>query len=258
MIKNGSLGRENKYIFAGKTLFFPKDRILAIGDLHLGYETALRARGLEVPIRQFEEMQKELGQVFDYIRARYGKIEQVIFLGDIKHHFNYIATEKEEVKKLLSFLRKKGIEENKVIFIRGNHEKNEKSEKYLDYYIVKDIAFVHGHKEFLEIYDKNINLVVMGHLHPTVTLQDEMKVKSEKYKCFLAGRYRKKDFVVLPSFINITEGVSFSEFIDESGYDFSIVPNKDLEDFEVFACAEPGEAEKEGGALDFGKLKTLK
>lgn len=241
-----------KYIFIGKTLFFPKEKILVVGDLHLGYSEMLRQRGLEISIRQFEEMSEELEKTIKYARAIYGKIEEIIFLGDIKHHFGYLETEKEEVKKLLSFLRKQGIDENKAIFVRGNHEKNEKSGKYCEFYIVKDIAFVHGHRDFLEIYDKTINLIVMGHLHPTVTLSDKMKIKRERYKCFLVGRYKKKDFVIVPSFISITEGVSLSEFMDERGYDYSIVPNKELENFEVYAVNEVGEE-----ALSFGKLKGL-
>lgn len=248
-----------KYIFIGKTLFFPKEKILVIGDLHLGYEEALRTRGLDIPIKQFEEMTAELGRIIDYIKNRYEKIEDIIFLGDIKHHFGYIASEREEIKKLLVFLRSKNIQENKVIFIRGNHEKNDKSGKFLDYYIVKDIAFIHGHEEFPEIYAQEINLIVMAHLHPTVTLSDEMKVKREKYKCFLVGRFKKKDFVVVPSFISITEGVSLSEFVDEiaRGHDISIIPSSELDNFNVYIVSEVGVAAKEG-ALNFGKLKKLK
>jgi len=251
------MNQNKKYIFIGKTLYFPKENILAIGDLHLGYEEALRQRGLDVPISQFKEMGEELEKNLLHIKARFGKIGElrIVFLGDIKHHFGYMNSEREEVKKLLSFLRKLNIDENRVIFIRGNHEKNEKSGKYCEFYISKDIVFIHGHQEFLEVYDKNINLVVMGHLHPTITLKDKMKVKQEKYKCFLVGKFKKKDFVVLPSFISITEGVSLDEFDDEKakGYDFSIIPQKELENFEVFVCSEIGEE-----ALSFGKLIGLK
>ena len=246
-----------KYVFIGKTLYFPKERILVIGDLHLGYEEALRQRGLDVPIGQFNEMTKELEKTLDYIKACFGKIGElrVIFLGDIKHHFGFMASEKEEIKKLLGFLRKKGINENKVIFIRGNHEKNEKSEKYVNFYTAGDIGFIHGHIDFLEIYAKEINLVVMGHLHPTITLSDKMNIKREKYKCFLVGKWKKKEFIILPSFLSITEGVSLSEFSDEKagGYDFSIIPNKELNDFEVFIVQDVG-----SNALDFGKLGKIK
>lgn len=246
--------KNTKYVFIGKTLFFPKEKILAVGDLHLGYEVALRTRGLDIPIRQFEEMLEELEQTLRYVKEEYGKIKHIIFLGDVKHHFGYLGIEKEAMLKLIAFLRKKGIEENGVIFIRGNHEKNDRSGKFVDWYIVKDIAFIHGHWEFPDIYAREVNLIVMGHVHPTVVILDDMKIKKEKYKCFLVGRYKKKDLVVLPSFISTTEGVSLNESIDSKGYDWSIIPNKDLENFEVFACGEIGE---EKGALDFGKLKEL-
>jgi len=245
-----------KYVFVGKTLFFPKEKILVIGDLHLGYEESLRQKGLEMPLGQFEEMQAELEKTLNYIKARYGSMGElrIIFLGDVKHHFGYLASEKNDVKELLSFLRKKGVDENRVIFVRGNHEKNDKSGKYADYYIVKDIAFIHGNREFLEVYSGDINLVVMGHLHPTVTLSDEMKVKREKYKCFLAGKFKNKNFVVVPSFLSITEGVSANEFDDEraGGYDFSVIPQKELENFKVFVAADLGEE-----AMNFGRLKEL-
>ncbi|MDP1728829.1 MAG: metallophosphoesterase, partial [archaeon] len=223
-----------KYIFIGKTVFFPKEKILAIADLHLGYEEALRQGGLEVPLRQLEEVLDEIDKILEYIKVKYGKVKQVIFLGDVKHHFSYLASEKEEIKKLISFLRKKGIEEQNIIFIRGNHEKNEKNGKLVDFYIVKDICFIHGHREFLEIYDQTINLIVMGHIHPTVIISDEMKIKNEKYKCFLVGRYKKKEIVIAPSFHVITEGVCLTEFLDKKGYDYSIVPNKEIENFEVY------------------------
>lgn len=239
----------NKYVFTGKTVFFPKEKILVVGDLHLGYEEALRQRGLDVPINQFKEAESELKKTMEYIKEKYGKIEKVIFLGDIKHHFSYLFTEREELRKLLSFVRKQGVEEQDIIFIRGNHEKNERNGKYVDYYIVKDIAFIHGHREFPEIYAKEINLIVMGHLHPTILLEDKMKIKREKYKCFLVGRYKKKDFIVVPSFLSITEGVAMSEFGEDN---FGIVPNPDLQEFEVYVASELGEE-----ALDFGKLKNL-
>lgn len=238
-------------VFVGKTLFFIKERVLVVGDLHLGYEKALYSRGLEVPLKQLEETKIELEKTITHIKAKFGKPEWIIFLGDVKHSFSFIGEEKKSLNDIFNFL-KKHFEESKIIFIRGNHEKNYKDPRFLDYFILKDMAFVHGNKEFLEIYDKAINIIVMGHLHPTVTLRDKMKIKTEKYKCFLVGRYKKKDFMVVPSFLGITEGVSANEFEDK-GYDYSIVPNKELGEFEVFVASELGEE-----ALGFGKLKDIK
>lgn len=239
------------YVFVGKCLFFPKERILVIGDLHLGYEESLKARGLEMPLGQFEEMKKELLNVFTFVKAKYGKIEKIVVLGDVKHSFGFIYSEKKYMLELIRFLRKYVNNENRIIFIRGNHERNDKNEKFVDYFIEKDIAFIHGNRELLEIFDKSVNLVVMGHLHPTITLRDKMKIKNEKYKCFLTGEFRAKKFIVVPSFLNITEGVSSEEFSDD-GRDFSIIPQKELRDFEVFVCQDIGEE-----ALDFGKLKDI-
>ena len=245
---------DKKYLFLGKTLWFPKEKILAIGDLHLGFEASLKDSGLEIPLKQFEEAKEELETTLKSIKARYGKIEKIIFLGDISHHFGFKIGEKREINALIGFLRKYLENENNIIFIRGNHEKNYNNGKLVDYYISKDIAFIHGHRDFLEIYDKKINLIVMGHLHPTITLSDRMKIKREKYKCFLVGRYKKKDIIIVPSFLSITEGISANKFNDEKagGYDFSIIPQSELANFRVFVCKDIGEE-----ALDFGKLNEL-
>jgi metallophosphoesterase superfamily enzyme len=92
----------------------------------------------------------------------------------------------------------------------------------------------------------------MGHLHPSITLRDEMKIKNEKYKCFLQGRFKKKDFIILPSFLSLTEGVAANEMEEIMDNKFSIIPNKELDNFEVFVCQDLGEE-----ALDFGKLESL-
>jgi metallophosphoesterase superfamily enzyme len=95
-------------------------------------------------------------------------------------------------------------------------------------------------------------MVVMGHLHPSITLRDEMKIKNEKYKCFLVGRYNKKDFVIVPSFLNLTEGVAANEIDEMMDNSFSIIPNNELDNFEIFIVQEP-----EKKALDFGRLRDL-
>ncbi|MBM3246976.1 hypothetical protein FJZ17_00320 [Candidatus Pacearchaeota archaeon] len=243
--------QEKKYFFVGKTLFFPKEKIVCIGDLHLGYEKMLREQGLSIPLEQFKDLIRELKETLSYIKEKYGKIGKIIFLGDIKHHFGFNYEENKELLQLLAFL-KNYVEEKNIIFIRGNHEKNENNGKYLDYYILKDIAFIHGDRAYSEIYDKEINLVIMGHLHPSITLRDEMKIKNEKYKCFLVGRYNKKDFVIVPSFLSLTEGVAANDMDQIMDNSFSIVPNKDLDDFEIFIIQEPGKE-----ALGFGKLGEM-
>ncbi len=246
---------KEKYIMIGKCLYFQKLEILCVGDLHLGYEQMLNDNGLQFSLEQFVEMSEELIKTISTVKKSGKKIREIIFLGDIKHYFGFSKEEKQNIMKLIRFLNNLGIKEHQIRFIRGNHEKNLKNKKFLDFYIVKDVAFIHGDREFNEIYEKDIGLVVMGHIHPTVTLSDKMNVKKEKYKCFLAGKYKKKQFLIVPSFLSITNGVSLTEYDDKKtkGYDFSIVPQKKLDDFEVFVVNNNLDEK----ALSFGKLKDL-
>ena len=53
-----------KYIFVGKTLFFPKEKILVIGDLHIGYEAMLRQSGILIEKNQVKDIIKDFIDVF--------------------------------------------------------------------------------------------------------------------------------------------------------------------------------------------------
>jgi putative SbcD/Mre11-related phosphoesterase len=243
-----------KYVFIGKTLFFPKEKILVIGDLHMGtydYKDPSEKKSIQIT---FEMVKQEIEKSIKVIKNNYGKIEKIVFLGDIFHKLNKTQLKKEELKKLISFLRKY-VDESKIWFIRGNHDLEENNGKYVDYYVTKDIAFIHGNKDYPQIYKKEINLVVMGHLHPNITLNNQSKVNNPKYKCFLVGRYNKKDFVVLPSLLDVVGGFVINEFDDKraSGYDICVIPTKELDNFEVFRVSEIYDE-----ALAVGKLKEMK
>ena len=43
-----------EFIFIGKSVFFSDQEILAIGDLHLGYEQMLKKSGIGLPETQIE------------------------------------------------------------------------------------------------------------------------------------------------------------------------------------------------------------
>ena len=90
----------------------------------------------------------------------------------------------------------------------------------------------------------------MGHIHPSVILSDKQNIKREKYKCFLIGKFKSKEVIILPSFLNIAEGMTINEY--DSGYEdfFSIIPKKSLMNFKVYII---GEDEVYG----FGKIKDL-
>jgi len=250
--------RPLNYRFISKALYFPETKtrksILAIGDLHIGYEAMLIKTGLLTPMTQMKNLINELNSLIR--KTNPGKI---IFIGDIKHSFGYEAQERFSFKEAYEFL-KKHFNEKDIIFIKGNHDTIDYSfeNKLRNYYIEKGrdgkdgIAFIHGHKAFPEIYDKNVKTIVLGHIHPSVVFSDKDTSKKEKYKCFLTGKFKKKDVVILPSFFDISIGQPVNEYSEGYGYEdyFSIIPRKTILNFKVHAIGKDK-------VYDFGKVKKL-
>lgn len=239
------------YLFINKTIFFPKEGILAIGDLHLGFEYSLQQSGLLVPEQQVEEIKEELKKIFEEIKKRKLKLKKIIFIGDLKHSFSYKWKEKNYFREIMNFL-KKYVEEKDIILIKGNHDTIDYSfgDKLKDYFISKNIAFCHGHKSFSEVFKEKIKTIVIGHLHPSIILSDKKNIKREKYKCFLVGKFKNKKIIILPSFLATIEGTTINNLEKEYEDYFSIIPKKNLLNFEVFII---------GGNenYDFGKIKNL-
>ncbi|VVB82695.1 3',5'-cyclic adenosine monophosphate phosphodiesterase CpdA [uncultured archaeon] len=192
---------EKDYLLIGKTLFFPKKGILAIGDLHLGFEYQLQQSGILVPEMQIKEIKEELKKIFEEIEKRKLKLKKIIFIGDLKHSFSYQWREKNYFNDLLKFLREYVKDEN-IILIKGNHDTIDYSfsDRLKDYFIEGEIIFSHGHQLFPEILEKKIKTIVMGHLHPSIIISDNQGIKKEKYKCFLVGKFKQKNVIILPSF----------------------------------------------------------
>ncbi|MCX6747294.1 MAG: metallophosphoesterase [Candidatus Pacearchaeota archaeon] len=243
--------KNNDYIFINKTLFFPEKGILAIGDLHLGYEYQIQQSGVLIPEYQIKEVIEELKIVFDEIKEKKFKLKKIIFIGDIKHSFSYEWKEKNYFREVINFL-KDYVKEKEIILIKGNHDTIDYSfsDKLQDYYIEDDLAFCHGHKSFIEIFDKKIKTIIFGHIHPSIILSDSQNIKREKYKCFLVGTFNRKKIIILPSFLATIEGTTINELSE--GYEdyFSIIPRKKLMNFEVFAI-------EKNEVYDFGKIKNL-
>ena len=228
-----------KYQFLNKTLFFQEQGILVIGDLHLGYDYMLQQSGVLIPERQVEEIIKELKEIFNKIKYKKQQLKKIIFIGDIKHSFGYKWEEKDYFKRVLTFL-KEDFNEKDIIMIKGNHDTIDYtfSNKLKDYYIEKDIAFIHGDKIFQEIFSKKIKTLVLGHIHPSIILSDKQGIKNEKFKCFLTGNFKDKETVVLPSFLSTIEGSPINNYAEEYDDFFSIIPKKDLMNFKVHVIGD--------------------
>jgi uncharacterized protein len=241
------------YLFIGKSLFFPEYGILAIGDLHLGYEYSLRQSGVLIPEHQIKEVVEDLKEIFNELKEKNLKLKKIVFIGDIKHSFGFESEEKNYFREVMDFLRQ-NLDEKNIIFIRGNHDTIDFSYgKMKDFYIWKDIAFIHGNEYFKEAFDKKIKTVVLGHIHPSVTLSDKQNIKREKYKCFLIGKFKNKEAIILPSFLNTIEGANVNDYVNSYEDNFSIIPKKTLLDFKVYAIGE-----NPSKVYEFGKVRKLK
>jgi len=235
-----------------KTLFIPKTGTLVIGDLHLGYEESLREGGINFPLNLLKTTKEELKAIITSLQNKREKINKIILLGDLKHFFMFKKQEKYEILELLDFLEKYVSKEN-IILIKGNHDKiqiNRTGMKYHDYYIEGDIAFTHGDKIYFEILDKKIKTIIIGHIHPAAILRDKHNIKKEKFKCYLIGKWKKKNLIILPSFLPLIAGTEINEeYSDKPGW--SILTKKEMKEFKTYIIDDNGKI------LEFGKLKDL-
>ena len=239
---------QGRFEMINKAVYFPSIKTLAIGDLHLGHEFTVREAGSLMPATQMHETKKDIEEIFIKLKKEKKNVEKVVFLGDVKHFFSYEKGEKSRFLEIM-LLVTDYVKREDVIIIKGNHEKWAKiaDKRLFDYCVIKDIAFIHGDVEIDEVFDKRIKTIVMGHLHPAVSIRDPHKIKREKYKCYLTGEYKKKEFIILPSFLPSVEGAVVNRHVSNS---HCIVPVKNMIKFRVFVVGE-------NEVFDFGELRKL-
>ncbi|TKJ17776.1 phosphoesterase [Candidatus Woesearchaeota archaeon B3_Woes] len=223
-------------------LYLKKEKILVISDTHIGYEEALNKQGVFVPRISFKEVVLKLEKIL----SKTGKLDRIIVNGDIKHEFGKISeTEWRHTLRLLDFLSNHCKE---VILVKGNHDTilgpiaNKRKVKVTNYVKVNDILLIHGDVLVKKELLKSVKTIIIGHEHPAVTIRDA--ARAEKYKCFLKGRYLRRNLIVMPSFnllvygLDVTSVKKFSPFLKQK-----------LDNFEVYVIGDK--------VYNFGKLKKL-
>ncbi|RLE45544.1 phosphoesterase [Candidatus Woesearchaeota archaeon] len=227
-------------------LYFRKEKILVIGDVHFGFEESLNKQGILVPRFQFTEVMRKVGEVLDKV-----KIDTVVFNGDIKHEFGKISdTEWRHSIRLLDLLLKYS---KKIIFIKGNHDTilshiaKKRNVQVVEYYKIEDVYICHGHQIPEDLDFSSAKTIIIGHEHPAVSILRDGR--TETFKCFLKGKYGRKNLIVMPSFNFVTEGTDvlremlLSPFLNRKKIK--------LYDFEAYVVAE-------GEIYPFGKLRNIK
>ena len=223
-------------------LYLKKEKILVIGDMHIGLEEALQKQGFFIPRFDIQEVLKRLKNIFSRV-----EVKKIILIGDVKHEFGTISDQEwRDTLKVLDFLLEKG----KVILIKGNHDtilgpiSKKRGIEVIEKYKVNGILLVHGDK----IINDDSKIIVIGHEHPAVSFKSR---PDEKFKCFLIGNFKGKEIIIAPSFFGAIEGSAVNEKRYEYEEGFSVIPNSEIRNFEVHAISDDGEI------LNFGKVKKL-
>lgn len=222
-------------------LYLKEEKALILGDIHMGYEEALNKQGYLVPRHQYKMTAQRLQDNIEGL-----DIETIIINGDVKHEFGTISeTEWRHTLRVIDYLASRC---NRLLLVKGNHDTilgpiaDKRNIEVIENFMAGDILITHGDIIPEEAKLKDVKTIIIGHEHPAISLTDYPR--SEIYKCFLKGKWKSKDLIVMPSFNLVTEGTDvlkerlLSPFL------------KNIHDFRVYIVSDE--------ILDFGKVKDLK
>jgi len=156
-----------------------KERVLVLGDLHIGWEVTLAQQGIHVPSQTGKMLERLKKIVSDE------KPSRVVMLGDVKH--SVTGAELEEWRDVPEFFEKLLKLVPSVQVISGNHDGNLEplTPSQVELMGPTGIALwgrfglLHGHAwpspEVL-----GCETLILGHLHPAVTLRDALGYRLTK------------------------------------------------------------------------------
>ena len=211
--------------FKGKCLLIEegtkkKERVLVIGDLHLGYEERFLEAGVSVGRTLYQEMKNELASLI----LSCGTLHAIVLLGDVKHGFGKgNSQEWNDIGDLLTFLQ---LHASKVIVIRGNHDtflmniSIKQGVSVCTSWSWKGYCFVHGDQDSPTLHHSSVHTWVIGHVHPAISFTRGSK--REVYKCFLEGRYKGKNIYIVPSFFSGVIGSDIQKYDLEVPWQFNL------------------------------------
>jgi len=208
-----------------------------LGDLHLGYESALEEEGMYIPRINTESIRDAMNNVLSEYEPK-----RMVLLGDIKHDFKRSKRDaKAEVRKIMDLLT----EALDVVVVKGNHDnflQNILSEIGLlavDHTDIGGFRMEHGH------FDSKIRPVIIGHEHPSVRIPGAVS-GGMKIQCFV--HQRKDGVIVLPPFSPFSAGNDL--MLDRKCIMAPALSSSDYPDADIYGVSEVG-------IMKLGKLKDV-
>ncbi len=170
-----------------KGLFWPKNKLLVIADMHAGKSGHFRKWGIPISSEILQKDLNSLEYLIGFLKPKY-----TLFLGDLYH-----SQKNREFETLKLWMAKQHTE---FLLVKGNHDTiGFLKELPLFIYEEKILMppFVFSHEVLPGITQYNIT----GHLHPATVIKGNAK-QSIKLPCF----WFSHDFAVLPAFGSFTGG----------------------------------------------------
>ena len=208
--------------------------IIIFGDLHLGFEQSLISKGFLIPYSQFNKLMNRIKKIIEKTKPK-----TIIINGDLKEEFGKISDQEwKDSLELIDYLKSKA----ELIFVKGNHDtilepiakkRNIKIKKRFD---IDNITITHGDT----IIEKPNKTIIISHEHPAISFKER---PDEKFKCFLLGKYKSHNLIVMPSFNLLIPGSNITKETFLSPY------LKNIDNFEVFVV--------EDKVYKFGRVKNI-
>lgn len=181
-----------------RAAWFPRERVLAVADLHLGYAWAHRLSGQLMPIPPTNDTLTRLAEL-----QREYEPEEIVVLGDVVHRAMNLSVLEEEIRELFNALSPK----SRLTFLAGNHDRD--LQKVLQQWLLpielaasREVGanlLMHGDAAS----KANGKRIIMGHEHPAISIGDGVTT-SQKCPCFLVS----DTVVVLPAFSRWAAGTN--------------------------------------------------
>jgi len=162
-----------------------EERVLCVGDLHIGLEADMRFRGVIVP-SQTHRMEKELNDLAE-------GVDRLVIIGDVKHQVP--GSTKQEHIEVPRFFNGLLNHYPRIDLVKGNHDTD--IERMLPSrvvvhdqggFLLDDVGFVHGHAWPSEGVMSS-RLLVMGHNHPAVIFEDGLH-HNQVERCWVRCRFK--------------------------------------------------------------------
>lgn len=186
------LAGEGVLLLARKALYWPRQRTLAVADIHFGKAASFRAQGVPVP----RGTTTQNLQALDAVLAEHA-VQRIVFLGDFLHAK---AAHASATLQAMHAWRARHAD-LELLLVRGNHDRHAGDPAPSLRMAVVDEPYNSGPFSFCHHPETAApGYVLAGHVHPVFVLRAGWE--SLRLPCFLQGPQR----LILPSFGAFTGG----------------------------------------------------